>query len=76
MVTLLDGTDVTEGLHDLPVGTLLIVRRADGATMDAMWNGEKLASPKKGTTCNYYILFLNIRPTTCFGGIHIMFIVR
>ena len=48
MVTLKDGSDVTESLHDLPVGTGLIVRRADGATMNAMWDGERLASPKKG----------------------------
>ena len=48
MVTLKDGSDVTESLHDLPVGTALIVRRADGATMNAMWDGERLASPKKG----------------------------
>ena len=70
MVTLLDGTDVTEGLHDLPVGTLLVVRRVDGATMDAMWDGEKLTSPKKGTIRDRYII-LNTRPNTRFAGTHI-----
>ena len=53
MVTLKDGRDVTESLHDLPVGTALIVRRADGATMDAMWDGERLASPRKGMSRVY-----------------------
>ena len=47
MVTLRDGTDVTESLHDLSMGTYLIIRRWDGATMNAIWDGHKLASPKK-----------------------------
>ena len=47
-MTLKNGHDVTECLYDLPVGTPLIVHRSDGATMNAMWDGDKLTSPKKG----------------------------
>ena len=42
-----DGRDVTKTIHDLPSGTIVVIRREDGHRMDAVWDGNRISLSSK-----------------------------
>ncbi len=56
-VSLPDGTDVTNNLKSLPAGTSVLVKRHDGAQLQAMWNGNNITLSSSHTMQGERILF-------------------
>ena len=67
-ILLNNGKDVTKNLFELPPGTCVIIRREDGESLRAQWDGERVTvrSKCKFSNCQFevYFGFLYIRAKT------------
>ncbi len=63
-VCLPDGTDVTNNLKALPAGTSVLVKRHDGAQLQAMWNGTNITLSSSHTMQGNNSLCL-----LCYGSV-------
>ena len=46
-ILLNNGKDVTKNLCELPPGTCVIIRREDGESLKALWDGERVTIKSK-----------------------------